>query len=139
MGVKVHDYISSDDVLVKQPLTNNAIIHFWKGDFDLISEAVEKGHYVVNSYHNYTYLDYDYNKIPLSKSYSFEPIPDGLPSKYHGKILGLGCQMWGEWIPTTASMNMLIYPRLAAYAEVGWTSSDNKNYERFLKAIGCFY
>ncbi len=135
MGVKLHDYVTSDDVLIKQPLAKNAIVHFWKGDVDLIINAVEKGHDVVNSYHNYTYLDYDYKKIPLSKSYSFEPIPKGLSSEYHDRILGLGCQMWGEWTPTVASINKLIYPRLAAYAEVGWTRLENKDFQRFEKNI----
>lgn len=135
MGVKLHDYVDSDDVLVKQPLAKNAIVHFWKGDLDLITDAVKKGHDVVNSYHNYTYLDYNYNKIPLSKSYSFEPIPAGLPSEYHDRILGLGCQMWSEWTPTVAAVYEHIYPRLAAYAEVGWTRLENKDFQRFEKNI----
>lgn len=139
MGTKVHDYVSSDDVLVKQPLAKNAIIHFWKGDLELIQAAVEKGHDVVNSYHNFTYLDYDYSKIPLSKSYSFNPIPKGLLPKYHSKILGLGCQMWGEWTPTVESINKLIYPRLAAYAEVGWTREEYKDFERFSSSVQEFY
>src|SRR5690606_21961400 len=135
MGVKLHDYVNSDDVLVKQPLAKNAIVHFWKGDVDLITDAVKKGHDVVNSYHNYTYLDYDYNKIPLSKSYSFEPIPAGLPLEYQDRILGLGCQMWSEWTPTLTAINKHIYPRLAAYAEVGWTRLENKDFQRFEKNI----
>ena len=139
MGSHLHDYISSEDVLIKKPLAKNTIVHFWKGDINLINDAVEKGHQIVNSYHEYTYLDYDLNKIPLSKSYSFDPIPNDLAPAYHHQILGLGTQMWGEWIPTVDSMNKLIYPRLAAYAEVGWTEVYNKNYERFLKGVDKIY
>ena len=51
------------------------------------------------------------------------PIPEGLPANLNDKILGLGCQMWGEWIPTVKSMEELVYPRIAAYAEVGWTQN----------------
>lgn len=32
-------------------------------------------------------------------------------------------------------MNQKIFPRIAAYAEVGWTEAKNKNYERFLKSL----
>ena len=39
--------------------------------------------------------------------------------------------MWGEWISTIDRMNQQIFPRLAAYAEVGWTSLKNKNYQNF--------
>jgi hypothetical protein len=32
-------------------------------------------------------------------------------------------------------MNYKVYPRIAAMAEVGWTSSDRKVYKRFLAAL----
>ena len=139
MGTRLHEYVSAEDVLVKKPLAPNTIVHFWKGDLDLIQDAVEKGHSIVNSFHEYTYLDYHPTTIPLTKAYSFDPIPKNLPAKYHDKILGLGAQMWGEWIPTVASMNELIYPRLAAYAEVGWTLVGNKDFERFEQEVKTFY
>ena len=67
----------------------------------------------------------------MEKAYNFDPIPDGLEQKYHSKVLGSGCQMWGEWIPTVADMDRMIFPRLAAYAEVGWTTKSQKNYKEF--------
>lgn len=139
MGTQLHEYSNSDHSLIKKPLAKNTIVHFWKGDLDLINDAVKKGHSIVNAYHEFTYLDYDLNKIPLSKSYSFDPIPENLAPEFHGKILGLGSQMWGEWTPTVESMNKLMYPRLAAYAEVGWTPVENKDYDRFLRAVQSFY
>ena len=98
-----------------------------KGEPELIKETIEKGYDIVNSYHIYTYLDYDYESIPLQKSYEFNPIPEGLTEAQQSKVLGIGCQMWGEFIPTVESMNKKIYPRLAAYAEVGWTNPSNKD------------
>jgi hexosaminidase len=46
--------------------------------------------------------------------------------------------MWGEFIPTVESMNRLTYPRIAAYAETGWSGSDKKDYNRFLKSLDYF-
>jgi hexosaminidase len=43
--------------------------------------------------------------------------------------------MWSEWIPTTKQMQMQIFPRLAAYAEVGWTTKSEKNYADFILAL----
>ena len=40
--------------------------------------------------------------------------------------------MWGEWIPTVEKMERQIYPRIAAYAEVGWTPLDQKEYRGFV-------
>ncbi|MGL5561512.1 MAG: family 20 glycosylhydrolase, partial [Tannerellaceae bacterium] len=120
---------------VTSTLSKSSIVHFWKGEEDLFRDAVSKGYDIVNSTHNYTYLDYDYNSIPLEKAYNFNPIPKGIKPEQESQVLGLGCQMWGEWIPTVESMNQRVYPRIAAYAEVGWTKAENKDYTRFTAAL----
>ncbi|WP_299670410.1 beta-N-acetylhexosaminidase [uncultured Polaribacter sp.] len=135
LGDNLHKEHQNSNMEVKQKLAENAIIHFWKGSLELVKKAVTNGHDVVNSLHSMTYLDYNYKSIPLSKAYSFDPIPEGLDEKYHDKILGSGCQMWSEWIPTVEKMNAQVFPRLAAYAEVGWTKKSNKNYEKFIIAL----
>ena len=138
-GDKLHEYQSDADTKeVSQKLAEGTIVQFWKGDSTLMLNTVKKGYEIVNSYHEYTYLDYDYKSIPLSKAYSFKPIPAGLPKELEAKVLGLGCQMWGEFIPTTESMNLKVYPRLAAYAECGWTSPEKKNFGRFQKSLPYF-
>jgi hexosaminidase len=43
--------------------------------------------------------------------------------------------MWGEWIPTNGQMHFLVFPRIAAYAEVGWTEKTNKNFDTFKTAL----
>ena len=91
---------------MKQELASGTIVHFWKGDTALIRKTIEKGYDVVNSYHEYTYLDYSYESIPMETAYSFNPIPEGLTDDQKSKVLGLGCQMWGEFIPTVESMNL---------------------------------
>jgi hexosaminidase len=126
-----HQNNDSLDAQVQQKLSPDVIVHFWTGDPEIVTRAVEKGYDVVNSYAYGTYLDYDYELISLEKAYSFEPVPAKLPENLQKKILGLGCQMWGEWIPTVEKMNGQVFPRIAAYAEVGWTTNPNKNYGRF--------
>lgn len=138
-GDKLHEYQSDADTKeLSQKLAEGTIVQFWKGDSTLMLNTVKKGYDIVNSYHEYTYLDYDYKSIPLSKAYSFNPIPAGLPKELEAKVLGLGCQMWGEFIPTTESMNLKVYPRIVAYAECGWTSPEKKNFERFQKSLPYF-
>ena len=61
-----------------------------------------------------------------------------LTAKQKEQILGLGCQMWGEWTPSKKEVEYQTYPRIAAYAEVGWTSNDRKNYDRFEKGLDFF-
>lgn len=135
-GAKLHEYNDDvEDVSHIQKLAEGTIVHFWKGDLNLIRETIEKGYNIVNSYHMSTYLDYDYNSISLAKAYSFNPIPDSLPKIMEKNVLGLGCQMWGEFINTVEKMNYKIYPRIAAYAEVGWTLKENKDYNRFCRSL----
>ena len=135
-GSKLHDYQSATDTeVMNEQLAKNAIVHCWKGDYSLVKEAIENGYDIVNAYHEFTYIDYDYEKIPLEKSYRFHPVPEGIAREKEKQVLGLSCQMWGEFIPTVESMDRLLFPRITAYAETGWTLKENKNYQRFLKAL----
>tara|TARA_B100000795_G_scaffold270024_1_gene261982 strand:- start:419 stop:2053 length:1635 start_codon:yes stop_codon:yes gene_type:complete len=135
MGHNLHFYQNKEDTKTTQKLAKESIVHFWKGDIDLISTAASSGYEIVNSLHSYTYLDYRYKNLPLSKAYSFNPIPEKLAKKHHDKIIGLGAQMWGEWIPTNGEMHFRVFPRIAAYAEIGWTKNENKNFKSFKSAL----
>lgn len=127
------DNISFD--ATSQQIASNVVVHFWVGDPKQVTDAAEAGYQLVNSFHSYTYLDYNYEQIPLQKAYGFEPVPTNLPARYAKNIIGLGCQMWGEWIPTVAAMQEKVFPRIAAYAEVGWSAPENKDYGQFLQRL----
>lgn len=135
LGGNVHAWREAEDVDVKEKLAPSVIINFWKGSFDLMKEALSGGYEIINSEHIHTYLDYPYEVIPLKKAYAFNPIPEELDKKYHHQVLGSGCSMWSEWIPTIQGMHKQIFPRLAAYAEVGWTQTSEKDFERFTKSL----
>lgn len=140
-GAKLHEYQTEEDkaTSVSQELAPGSIVHFWKGDTALIKQTIEKGYDIVNSYHSFTYIDYGYHSISLEKAYSFNPVPDGLTKEQQKKVLGLGCQMWGELTPTVESINIKIFPRIAAYAETGWVDKDKKDYERFLNSLENYF
>ncbi|TKG94002.1 glycoside hydrolase family 20 [Puteibacter caeruleilacunae] len=137
MGIDIHTERGEKkyDDEVKTELAKDAIVHFWKGDVGLATQAAERGYNIVNSYHRFTYLDYNYNSIPLSKAYSFDPIPEGLAEKYHKQVYGCGCQMWTEWQPENDDVERQTFPRLAAYAEVGWTDKERKDYVTFRRKL----
>lgn len=118
-----------------EKLAEGTIVHFWDGDIGLVNKAIEKGYDVVNSNRHFTYLDYPYEVIPLEKAYSFNPIPDGLEKSKESKILGTGCQMWGEYTPNVTRTYYQTFPRLAAYAECGWTKATNKDYQDFCRRV----
>lgn len=121
-----------------QQVAGNVIVQYWKGDLQEIASAVSKGYDIVNSHHQYTYLDYTFDQIPFEKSYNFQPIPDNIPEELKHKIIGIGCQMWAEWAPTKKVVQKQTFPRLAAYAEVAWTPRELKDYDDFLSRLPYF-
>ncbi|MDO5980193.1 beta-N-acetylhexosaminidase [Flavivirga spongiicola] len=137
MGVNIHEGFKEKkhDKAAETELAKNVVVHFWKGNLKLATEAAEKGYGIVNSIHTHTYLDYNYNDISLEKAYKFNPIPKGLDEQYHKNIYGSGCQMWSEWTPTNPDVERQTFPRIAAYAEVGWTKLEKKDFESFKIAL----
>ncbi len=135
LGQNIHKYQSEQESKSGQQLAGESIIHFWAGSLDLAIEAADNGYEIVNSLMNETYLSIGYEKLPLSKAYAFEPVPEGLAPELHGKVIGLGCELWGEHLSTNGHMHFMAFPRIAAYAEVAWSEKGNKDYERFLNAL----
>jgi len=137
LGIKIHEYTADSDVSKNQTkLAANSIVDFWKGDLDLMRDAIKKGYTVINSLHSSTYLDYP--NLSLKEAYNFEPVPAGIDKAAEKQILGSSCHMWSEWIPTVKNMQGMVFPRLAAYAEVGWTERSLKSYDDFMKSLPSF-
>ncbi|MEN8251724.1 MAG: family 20 glycosylhydrolase, partial [Bacteroidota bacterium] len=130
LGQNIHDFENSDDYGAQTELSKQSVIHFWRGEIPLITDAAQKGYEIVNSLHTETYLDYTYEESPLRRMYNFSPIPEGLEDKYHKNIIGIGVQMWTEWTPTHQDVEYQTYPRIAAVAEVAWSGSGE--YQNFV-------
>ncbi len=131
LGVNSHVW-QTDEEQASQDLSRNAVVQFWTGNKDILKFALDNRYQVVNSYHEDTYLNYSYEQLPLRKSYAFQVIPDGYENS---SVIGLGCQLWTEWISDRATLEYQTFPRIAAYAELGWTREDNTSYERFVENL----
>lgn len=127
-NIRAEEHIEASQ---SEQLAPGTIVHFWDGEINLVNKAIAKGYDVVNSNRHFTYLDYPYESISFEKAYSFNPIPEELDKEDEVKILGLGCQMWGEYTPNIHRLYYQIFPRIAAYAECGWTSYDKRDFSDF--------
>ena len=67
--------------------------------------------------------------LPLSKVYSFEPVPSGLSPEKAANIIGVQANLWCEYVPTEPHAELMIYPRLYALAEVAWSPASDRDYE----------
>ncbi len=125
-------------------LARNAVVMDWIGG---AVEAASAGHDVIMSPTGYCYLDYYQSTnhatepraiggyIPLSKVYSFEPIPDKLEAKYRPHILGAQGNLWTEYIPNLKQAQYMTFPRLCALAEITWSPRDTRNWEDFTRRL----
>lgn len=137
-GKNFHPYQSKEDAtqIGGRQLNKTSIVQYWVGDAEWLKNTLKAGYDIVNCNNGYTYLNYDFD---MERAYSFNPIPDGLTKAEQKHILGLGCQMWGEFIPTEESMYKKVFPRIAACAEVGWMSYDKRDYKDFAERVKVFY
>jgi hexosaminidase len=70
---------------------------------------------------------------PLHAAYSYDPIPHELPAEKHKYILGVQANVWTEWIGSPAKLQYMLFPRVFALSEIGWTMLDRKDYIAFSK------
>lgn len=129
------------DEILEGGLAPNAAVQSWRGMEGGIT-AASQGHDVVMSPTSHCYLDYSYEKTPVSQTYSFEPIPAGLDSGKIHHILGVECCMWlgnvsrrhleatGEILPPSGIFYQ-VFPRMIALSEVGWSPKDARDWADF--------
>ncbi len=121
--------------IVEGGLAPGATLQSWLKPEHAVT-AANQGHDVVMSTHGNCYLNYDGGRLSLEKCYSFEPTPPGLIPEAAKHILGLEPCLWG--FPQHRH-DELVFPRLCAFAEVGWSPKDARDWNNFktrLKAHG---
>lgn len=125
------------DEILEGGISPGATVMSWRGVKGGI-EAAHLGHDVVMTPTTFAYLDYTqgdptidppiYASLRVSKSYSFEPVPEGVDAKH---ILGGQGNLWTEQIPTLRHLEYMIYPRAWALADVYWSPKSSKNWDYF--------
>ena len=129
------------DEILEGGISPNATVMSWRGVKGGI-EAALMGHNVVMTPTTFAYIDYNqgdasieppiYAGLRVSKSYSFEPVPDGVDAKY---ILGGQGNLWAEQLPNLRHAEYMTYPRAWALSEVYWSQKSAKNWDNFSKRM----
>lgn len=132
------------DEILEGGLAPNAVVMSWRGEEGGI-KAVQAGHEVIMTPGAYCYIDSYQDApihqpeamsgyLPLNKVYQYNPISDAI-KKDSSLVLGVQANLWREWISTDEHTEWMMYPRLLALAEVGWTFPHKKNLEDFRKRV----
>jgi len=126
-------------------LSNTSVVQLWYNP-DLAREAVSKGSKVIMSPANKSYLDMKYDSttqlglnwagyIEVDSAYRWDP--DHLVEGVTGKnILGIEAPLWSETVTTMDEIEYMVFPRLPGYAEIGWTSSELRDWNEYKLRLG---
>ena len=64
------------------------------------------------------------------ETYDFDPV-GGMDAAQRKHILGVQSCIWSEPMTDRAIFDRLVFPRISAVAETGWTAPENKSWTRF--------
>ncbi|MCF7363032.1 beta-hexosaminidase [Vibrio diazotrophicus] len=127
----------SKDTVIYSWLSEQAALDCAKQGFDVILQPGQ-----------YTYLDIvqDYapeepgvawaGVTPLERAYSYEPLAE-VPADHpiRKRILGMQSALWCEIINDQSRMDYMLYPRLTALAEAGWTQNSLRDWPDYLARL----
>ncbi len=129
------------DEILEGGLAPNAAVMSWRGLEGGIA-AAKMNHPVVMSPTSFAYLDYMqgeplaevtvYAALRLNQSYKFDPLPEGVDSKF---ILGGQGNLWTEQIPNYRTVQYMLWPRALAIAESVWSPKETKNWSKFVTKV----
>lgn len=122
------------DEILEGGLAKGATVMSWRG-IDGGIAAAKSGHDVVMSPTSHAYFDYSYDNISTDHVLDFDPVPAALSADEAKYVLGGQANVWTEWIPTIARCETMIWPRMAAMAEVLWSPAGPRDHLDFANRV----
>tara|TARA_R110000868_G_scaffold281257_1_gene541636 strand:+ start:827 stop:2446 length:1620 start_codon:yes stop_codon:yes gene_type:complete len=128
------------DEITQSTIDSTTIAQHWSTQENAI-RAAKNGSKIILSPGKKAYLDMQYDSlskyglhwaayIPVDTAYNWSP-------QYYMKelskenILGIEAPLWSETITNMAELEYLAFPRIIGYAELGWTTDENRNWENY--------
>ncbi len=131
--------IGWNEILKAENLDKSVIIQYWTPDRDKRAEEyVNSGGNMIVSKHQSFYFDMPYAKYPLKNTYCFSPEKYGINKETVKNIIGLEGECWSEWIDAREKLDMNLFPRMQALAEVCWSDGKNLDYNDFMQRLKGF-
>lgn len=145
---RVGDFVASSgrrvigwDEILDGGAADDAVIMCWRGAERGLKAAAE-GYDVIMTPGWYCYFDSYQDApstqpeaiggyLPLSKVYSYNPVPADTPEDVASHIVGVQANLWAEYIPTKEHAEHMLYPRALALAEVAWSDPEVMDYGDF--------
>lgn len=133
------------DEILEGGLADGAAVMSWRGEEGGIA-AAKAGHNVVMTPGSHCYFDHYQSMnpgeplaiggfLPIEKVYSYDPVPAVLNESEKKYIMGVQANVWTEYLPVFSDVQYMIFPRIAALAEVAWTNTSVKDYPGFVQRV----
>jgi hexosaminidase len=122
-------------------LLPDTIVQYW-WQAPLAQEAARRGHKLILSPASKIYLDIKYDAstalgldwtkqyIDVRDAYDWDAVSilEGVTEE---SVLGVEAELWTETIATIDDMDFMLFPRLPACAEIGWTPREKCDWEEY--------
>ncbi len=137
-----HRHTLGWDEILQGGLAPNATVMSWHGVQGGI-DAAKQGHDAVLTPVRPLYFNYRQSSAvdeapgrfalnTLADVYAFDPVPATLTPTERTHIIGVQANLWTEYIRTEARIEWMLFPRMAALAEITWSSPKVRNWDSFL-------
>ena len=133
------------DEIGAAPMLPNTVVQHWRPKAELSEIAAKRAKLVMSPAHR-TYIDMKYHEatpigldwaglIPLRTAYEWDPeeIDQAVAAS---SILGVEAPLWSETVATMQDIEFLVFPRLAAIAEVAWSPRLRREWSSFRRRVG---
>lgn len=142
--------IGWDEIVDAGISPSKAVVMWWRHDrkYQLV-KALEQGFKVITCPRRPFYSDFvqhgshkigrvwnGYN--PIEDVYRFPDPVVHLMKDYESQIMGLQMCMWTERVADKKRLDYMVFPRLAAVAEAGWTPAKSKECSLFMQKLPLF-
>lgn len=133
--------------LAGAPLHAGTVLQYWGigRRARKVAAAVAAGHRVILSPADRTYLDQRYawrgpgrlwaGPISVERAYDWDPA-GYLVGVDEAAVLGVEAPLWTERVSTRDDLDYLVFPRLAALAEIGWSPRSARDWAGFRHRLG---
>jgi hexosaminidase len=131
-------------------LPPTAIPQYWRVEptDDGVARAAAAGHQVIMSPADRSYLDMKYDDasplgldwagtVGVAKAYDWDPA-DRLPGVGEESLLGVEAPLWSETLRSLADVQYMVFPRLPAIAEIGWSPRAARDWQSMRRRLADF-
>ena len=129
-----------------RPLGTDITIMAWVGADGAAKDAAQRGMKTILSPQIPYYINRRQSNLPteprsqghgtetVEAVYNYVPMA-GIPADLQQRYMGVQANFWTEWVEEASVVQYLMFPRLAAVAEAGWTPQQLRKYPDFLERL----